>query len=407
MMETLRRLLMGLALAGYLPGCGVKPPPDPVPPTPPPPEPQCVEGQTHSCWHFPPDSRTWLYACPVYDANGGVVGVIDVVGGPAQCPAAPPPPPSCPQCPEGQECKDPAVGCVPKPIPPPTTGCNPTLDPAKSAPVGSDSEWPAAADQSLPSEWKQGVWNGVRAAQASCPSAWSGDCLSAGPSGINDGYRLISAALQAAGTKASHAVVDGQLKDHLWIERSSGSKDWNASKLFYYGNGCLITGDGAFTVHGWYTYTGSGGTAPPDPPSTDGCSAPLPPKVWTPETLPDGWGSDQIGQPRWELGCTPHGNVVDCTPKVSPHACDYCTAIGMGEMGGQPRCGCPVRNECPGFKCEERVACEQYLTGGTKLESRNGASCSFAHNNPLQFFPNNGNCRLCSVGDGRVCGGWY
>jgi hypothetical protein len=141
----------------------------------------------------------------------------------------------------------------------------------------------------------------------------------------------------------------------------------------------------------------------------------LPPKVWTAVTLPDGWSEDQIGQPRWEIGCVPHSNVVDCTAKVAPHACGYCDAIGMGEIGGQIRCGCPVRNECKpveqtppqNFKCEERVACEAYLTGGTKLESRNDATCEFAHGNPFQFHPSGGNCRLCSIGDPRVCGGWF
>ena len=80
--------------------------------------------------------------------------------------------------------------------------------------------------------------------------------------------------------------------DHLWVVRAPNSKDWNATKLFNYGTGCLITADGAFTVHGWYTYTG--GTPTPEPPPVAGCSSPLPPKVWTAETLPDGWGGDQI-----------------------------------------------------------------------------------------------------------------
>jgi hypothetical protein len=323
----------------------------------------------------------------VYNQQGQVIGVINVVGGPAQCPAKP------------------------EPTPPPTeTECSPVLDPAMSAPANDDANWQQAADQSLPSEWKSAVWNAVAAAKQVCPSAWSGDCMAGGPSKIDQGYLLISKELQKAGIAASQAVSSsGQKADHLWVRRSPSSKDWNASKLFFYGNGCLITGDGAFTVHGWYTFVGGDPTPPPvDPPPTSGsCTAPLPPKVWTAETLPDGWGSDQIGQPRWELGCVPHGNVVDCTPKVAPHACDYCAAIGMGDIGGQPRCGCPVRNECPGFKCEERAACEAYLTGGTQLVARNGATCEYANNNPLQFKPNNGNCQLCSVGDPRVCGGWF
>jgi hypothetical protein len=395
------RHLLAVPILALLAGCGLKPPPkppEPPDPTPPPveaPQPQCAEGQTHSCWHLPPDSRTWLYACPLYNTDGGIVGTVDVVGGPAQCPAAPPPP---------------------DPEPPPATDCQPVLDPAKSAPVASDSSWPPAADQTEPSLWKQSVWDAVRAAKAACAEAWSGDCLVGGPPKIDYGYLLISKELQDAGIDASQAIVGGERKDHLWVRRAPGSNDWNGTKLFNYGSGCLITGDGAFNVHGWYTYAGGGTQPEPEPPPVAGCSSPLPPKVWTEETLPDGYGSDAVGQPRWELGCGlhPNGRVVDCTAKVAPHACDYCAAIGMGEISGQPRCGCPVRNECKpageepqNFKCEERVACEAYLTGGTKLQSRNGATCEFANNNPFQFFPNGGNCQLCSVGDPRVCGDWF
>src|SRR5512145_429197 len=77
------------------------PTPTPTPtPTPQPiPDPQCtVTGGQHSCWHWPPDSTMPLYACPVYNVEGGVVGVINVTGGPAQCPAKPTP--TCPEtCP--------------------------------------------------------------------------------------------------------------------------------------------------------------------------------------------------------------------------------------------------------------------------------------------------------------------
>jgi hypothetical protein len=122
--------------------------------------------------------------------------------------------------------------------------------------------------------------------------------------------------------------------------------------------------------------------------------------------LPDGWGENEIGRPRWQINCGPHGKLIDCTAQVAPRACGYCDSIGMGEMGGQIRCGCPVRNECPGFKCDERGACEAYLTGGTKLEAKPGATCSFVRGNPFQFEPSDGQCRLCSS-DGSVCGGWF
>ena len=70
------------------PGGGGRPEPTPTPPSP-----QCAEGQAHSCWHYPPESRTWLYACPVYDAAGNLSAIVNVVGGPPQCPARPVTPP--------------------------------------------------------------------------------------------------------------------------------------------------------------------------------------------------------------------------------------------------------------------------------------------------------------------------
>ncbi len=146
-------------------------------------------------------------------------------------------------------------------------------------------------------------------------------------------------------------------------------------------------------------------TSPPPPGPPGACGNPLPPKIWTAATKPPNWGEDEIGRPRWEITCAAHGDVVDCTAKVAPHACEYCASIGMGTMpdGVQPRCGCPVRKE----DSPERGPCEAYLTGGTRLESRNGATCEFAHGNPFLFVkPSQGQCRLCSVGDGRVCGGW-
>jgi hypothetical protein len=147
-----------------------------------------------------------------------------------------------------------------------------------------------------------------------------------------------------------------------------------------------------------------GPAPPPAPPDGGSCSNPLPPKLWTAATLPDGWGEDEIGKPRWKIDCE-QKRVIDCTAHVAPQACAYCESIGMGTMpdGVQPRCGCPVRKE----DSLEREPCEEYLTGGTKLESRNGATCAFVDDNPFLFEPSGGNCRLCSVGDPRVCGGWF
>jgi len=383
MLEQIRRFIVALAIAGWMPACGpIKPP---GPPTPPPPEepatpsPVCEPpGLVTGCWHQPP-GEPWQFIPPTT-------------------------------------------------LPQPSGDCSPTLDSKLGAPANDDANWRLAADQSTSNGFKQAVWQAVDQAKAACPAAWAGDCMKAGVSGIDHGYLLIAKELQKSGWSVSQAKdSDGKVYDHLYVRRAPGTFDWNATKLFYYGNGCLITGDGAFTVHGWYTFVGSDPTPPPvEPPPVSppagACSDPLPPKVWTEGTLPPGWGQDQIGKPRWVIEGGPHGVVIDNTAKVAPQACDYCASIGMGESGGQLRCGCPVRNECPGtFKCEERAACEAYLTGGTKLQTcaeakaadpevqctPSSATCEFVNNNPFQFRPSGGNCRLCSVEDPRVCGGWF
>lgn len=145
---------------------------------------------------------------------------------------------------------------------------------------------------------------------------------------------------------------------------------------------------------------GSAGPTPP-PPVTSACPSPQPPRIWTAETLPRGWGQDQIGRPRWMIACKTHGPVIDCTPKLPSHSCDYCASIGMGEIGGNIRCDCPVRPDGH----PDRVACEDFLAGGKLvLESRNGAECE--RTAPTMFRPNGGNCRLCAP-DKSVCGDWF
>jgi hypothetical protein len=286
------------------------------------------------------------------------------------------------------------------------------LSPALSAPANDPGAWTDASDQTTPPAFKAAVWDAVTRAKAACPSAWAGDCLTAGPSGIDHGYRLIAAELQAAGYAASQAQDStGRLYDHLYVRRHPASLAWNATKLFHYGSGCLITSDSVFGVHGWLIPSAAAPPAPtptpppvtPPPPATGACLAPLPPKVWTVETLPPGWGSDEIGKPRWVIECESRGSKIDCTAKVTPHACGYCASIDMGTMGDNIRCGCPVRKE----DNPERVACEEYLTGGTRLEARNGAVCEFVGGNPFVFRPSGGNCRLRSIGDPRVFSGWF
>jgi hypothetical protein len=82
--------------------------------------------------------------------------------------------------------------------------------------------------------------------------------------------------------------------------------------------------------------------SPAAPPTTaTACSAPVP---------------THVKKLKLDVYVKPNRIIVDATINTGDLA--YCTSIGMGEMGGLPRATCPVRNECPGFKCEERQACE-------------------------------------------------
>jgi hypothetical protein len=74
------------------------------------------------------------------------------------------------------------------------------------------------------------------------------------------------------------------------------------------------------------------------------CPAPLPPK----DKL-----SFRVNESKSAKGW------FDATPVIEKDLA-YCESIGMGTMNGQPRATCPIRNECPGFQCEERLTCEAY-----------------------------------------------
>lgn len=134
-------LLIAWALLLGAASCGsIKPPKPPEPPpacpatcppgtactTPalgcvaiPPPGPVCEAGQHHSCWHRPPTSPVWLYACPVYNAAGGITGTVDVTD-PTTCPAAPVEPPPV----------------EPPPVePPPAAGCSIDGEPGPELPA--------------------------------------------------------------------------------------------------------------------------------------------------------------------------------------------------------------------------------------------------------------------------------
>ncbi len=382
MIETIRRLLIGLALAGWLPSCsGTIPPPKP----PEPPGPECPElgvpwchevGMTCGCKHHPPEQ-----ACPIL--------------------------------------------ADPCPTPTPTPQPTPTPAPPSNA---TDCDGPVAEP---PLAVARLLGNEVNAAIFRAYGCDGGRCL------VNDSrynvQRRIIAELRAGGLCAGqHEPGTGPLSygtDEIAVSTSRTFMRESYHVVEGPALGPVTLGLSPQSARPAYMPVGgvppgpvpspSPSPAPtPTPVPPAGCSAPLPPQVWTAETLPPGFDPGLLGHTRYVMTCRAHGNDVDCTVQ-NQRACDYCAAIGMGEMGGQIRCGCPVRNECkpPGdepqnFKCAERVACEQYLTGGTVLESRNGATCEYVRGNPFVFRPNGGNCRLCGAngttynGQRQGCGEW-
>jgi hypothetical protein len=119
---------------------------------------------------------------------------------------------------------------------------------------------------------------------------------------------------------------------------------WIEIHAVYFGNGCIITTENAIK-NAWpcpgcelVIPTGVQPTPPPTPPPVNGCSDPVTPTV-----------------NRFNL--KPHNRWYDSTPLF--YGKEYCTAIGFPD-----RLFCPARSECPGYKCEERVACEQVGIGG-------------------------------------------
>lgn len=176
----IRKLLLVVLLAlPLLLGCGLNLPPmppspppvvEPMPPSPPLPSPICAVGQTYGCYHNPGEG--WLYACPVYDAAGGVIGVLNVTD-PSTCPKKPEPPP---------------------PV---------TSPPISSAPLIADEDL-----QLVPGDTQKLTWSLTSAAidrwRSKHPEAWRADgaCLSNGPAGIDAAFLAIATELKSVGVVA-------------------------------------------------------------------------------------------------------------------------------------------------------------------------------------------------------------
>jgi hypothetical protein len=134
---------------------------------------------------------------------------------------------------------------------------------------------------------------------------------------------------------------------------------------------------------------------PSTPPPSSSCSAPTPLHKFA------------DGSSHWRIDCDNLGTKKDCTPiyldVYSPESanCPYCTSVGYGTIGGQNRCTCPLGNG------DYRLCWELEIAGGGyDIESRNGAKCDSVPDNQLQFYPNNGNCRIVAKNK-EAASGWF
>jgi hypothetical protein len=180
----------------------------------------------------------------------------------------------------------------------------------------------------------------MRTAVEQAKTAVGSKCGRTGADGtIHSGALLTLGDLAAEMRKQGHCAT-GPWVDALAVVAPDGKVEEYHAVAF--GTGCY-TSDPNVNPKYRHTYlgtTGGGGGG------AAGCTEPTPPPLYTFAMKLEGTS--------WWNG----------TPIVKGH--DYCEAIGMGTMpdGVQPRNECPVRNECPGVKCEERAACERVVMGG-------------------------------------------
>jgi len=350
-------------------------PQPPQPPEPPPPTPQCSEGQSYSCWHRPPGNE-WLYACPVYNSAGQVVGILNVAGGPAQCPKPPTEPP------------------VEPPVPPPSG--NYFLDDEALSVVGPASK----------NTWNK-TWEALQQWKAANQDKFRNEnCLKAGGAGIDDAYDGIGALLRSKGSDAGQSIDDGGKKSDCIFVNDSGNV-YEENHLFEYGGGCYSTSSSS--IKNAWRYSGGGTTPPPvqPPPSSGDCPhQPCPIHEWTQATLPPGWDPALVGSPAGLMNCNPHGSGADkdCTPLAQRQE-PFCAAIGMSPYAdGQPRNDCPMRPDGH----PERLDMELwFLYGGWKREGRNGQDCTPAKSESQASILNGtGNCRMCNA-KGTMCSPWF
>jgi hypothetical protein len=317
-------------------------------------------------------------------------------------PVDPAPPVNClthPTCPDGQHC-DQGIGCVPDPLPdplppvvcPPDTipqvldgavvGCLPYPPPEEPVPACSIDGEPGA---SLPAH-QPALGDEVNAAMTAlrpeCPVG--SRCL------LTEGRQAWQAKVVAELRR--RGVCAGQHNpgtDEIAVASSPTAprEGWHVYAGAEDGPGTVVWSPGAARLAWSAPVTAPDLPPVPDPPAT---TCPAPP-------CPD------RAKGRWKIKTKLHSPKIVDNTAVTVDQEPFCRATGMSPMAdGTLRAGCPMRPDGH----PERSAVEAWVTGGTKLEARNGATCTPVLGNPFQFYRAGGGCRLCSA-DGLTCGGWF
>jgi hypothetical protein len=166
-----------------------------------------------------------------------------------------------------------------------------------------------------------------------------------------------------AGSAAIFVQVPGGLVEEYHAVHE-GTGDWT--------NGLY---KGIHQIHGSETFV--------KPPTTPKVPPPVPLRAYA------------DGRPHWFLKCKPHvpRGVVDCTPKVLGQP-EFCNAVF-----GVPDLNCDLGKEGdPAREQRERYLYEDTVALGASK------TCERWGENPMQFAASgDGNCRLCSTSEPRVC----
>lgn len=179
---------------------------------------------------------------------------------------------------------------------------------------------------------------------------------------IQESLALVAGKLREQGLCASGPWVDAvvaRAPDGLWEEHH----------VVAYSSGCFTSTANGYK--GAWTYSG----APP----VASCGDPVPPRV-----------------SKWK-GPVKHNNWYDSTPLIQ--GCDYCAAIGMGDIGGVPRCECPTRNEGD----PQRPPCEAVAVGGAPLWRCDQGDPEVRQGNPFQARCGGGAWIEVCHADGQTC----